>query len=115
MDPRRALCRTRTVRGDLKSWMPSSQNMVTNGRRMHSESHTPFHVQSAPLIIHPETEVHQYDEEFTVTVGDWYHQEHSVLIKQFINVANPGGAEPVPGKLRDTYILFEYCANVSLS
>ncbi|KAH8110260.1 Fet3 protein [Phellopilus nigrolimitatus] len=44
----------------------------------------------APLTLHPPTE------EYTVVLGDWYHQEHSVLIKQFISIANPGGAEPVP-------------------
>ena len=48
--------------------------------------------------IHPPTEVYTYDEEFTVILGDWYHEQHSVLIKQFINIANPGGAEPVPGR-----------------
>jgi FtsP/CotA-like multicopper oxidase with cupredoxin domain len=51
----------------------------------------------APLVIHAEKEVHTYDEEFTVVLGDWYHTEHSELIKQFISIANPGGAEPVPG------------------
>ncbi|KAG6900240.1 hypothetical protein C0993_001059, partial [Termitomyces sp. T159_Od127] len=50
----------------------------------------------APLVLHPPEEVHSYDEEFTVILGDWYHKEHSVLLKQFINIANPGGAEPVP-------------------
>ncbi|KAG6821107.1 hypothetical protein H0H93_006446 [Arthromyces matolae] len=50
----------------------------------------------APLVLHPPKEVHSYDEEFTVILGDWYHDEHSVLIKQFISIANPGGAEPVP-------------------
>lgn len=50
------------------------------------------------VVIHPEKEKHQYDEEFTIIFGDWYHDEHSVLLKQFISVANPGGAEPVPGK-----------------
>ncbi|KAG6841148.1 hypothetical protein C0991_001425 [Blastosporella zonata] len=50
----------------------------------------------APLLLHPPKEVHSYDEEFTVILGDWYHDEHSVLIKQFVNIANPGGAEPVP-------------------
>ena len=57
----------------------------------------------APLQIHPPTEVHSYDEEFTVILGDWYHDEHSVLIKQFINIANPGGAEPVPGQYYHHY------------
>nr|BAU94255.1 laccase [Pholiota microspora] len=50
----------------------------------------------APVAIHPPKEVHTYDEEFTVVLGDWYHDEHSVLLEQFINIANPGGAEPVP-------------------
>ncbi|KAI0790435.1 Fet3 protein [Abortiporus biennis] len=48
------------------------------------------------LVVHPQTERHAYDEEFTVILGDWYHDQHSELIKQFISVANPGGAEPVP-------------------
>lgn len=61
----------------------------------------------APLLIHPEKEAHQYDEEFTVTVGDWYHDQHDVLIKQFLNVANPGGAEPVPGR---TYLIQKLAA-----
>ena len=52
----------------------------------------------APLIIHPPVEKHQYDEEFTVILGDWYHAEHGPLLQHFISVANPGGAEPVPGK-----------------
>ena len=51
----------------------------------------------APVVIHPETEAHSYDEEFTVVLGDWYHDEHSVLLDQFVSIANPGGAEPVPG------------------
>ncbi|KAI0263015.1 Fet3 protein [Gloeopeniophorella convolvens] len=50
----------------------------------------------APVVIHPPKEVHAYDEEFTVVLGDWYHDQHDTLIKQFISVANPGGAEPVP-------------------
>ena len=51
----------------------------------------------APFLIHPTKEVYSYDEEFTVILGDWYHAEHSVLLDKFINIANPGGAEPVPG------------------
>lgn len=50
----------------------------------------------APVVIHPPVEAHSYDEEFTIVIGDWYHDEHSVLINQFINIANPGGAEPIP-------------------
>ncbi|CAL1708876.1 unnamed protein product [Somion occarium] len=50
----------------------------------------------APFLVHPQQEKHHYDEEFTVVLGDWYHDEHADLLKQFISVANPGGAEPVP-------------------
>ena len=51
----------------------------------------------APVVIHPDQEAHEYDEEFTVVLGDWYHDQHADLLQQFISVANPGGAEPVPG------------------
>ncbi|KAF8632864.1 hypothetical protein AX17_004712 [Amanita inopinata Kibby_2008] len=50
----------------------------------------------APLVIHPPKEPHSYDEEYTIVLGDWYHEEHSTLVKRFINIGNPGGAEPVP-------------------
>jgi iron transport multicopper oxidase len=36
------------------------------------------------------------DEEFVLSVSDWYHEEMQVLIPKFINKANPTGAEPVP-------------------
>lgn len=50
-----------------------------------------------PSIIHNENEVHQYDDDYTVILGDWYHDEHEFLItKQFISETNPTGAEPVP-------------------
>ena len=52
----------------------------------------------APFVIHPSTEVHSYDAEYTVIMGDWYHQEHSTLLKGFISIGNPSGAEPIPGK-----------------
>jgi iron transport multicopper oxidase len=49
--------------------------------------------------LHPPKEAHSYDEEFTVVIGDWYHEEHEPLLAKFISIANPGGAEPVPGGL----------------
>jgi iron transport multicopper oxidase len=36
------------------------------------------------------------DEEFTVSVSDWYHDEMTPLIAKFIYKGNPTGAEPVP-------------------
>lgn len=38
----------------------------------------------------------QYDEETTLTLSDWYHESMPKLIKSFISVTNPTGAEPVP-------------------
>jgi FtsP/CotA-like multicopper oxidase with cupredoxin domain len=55
----------------------------------------------APLVLHPQTESHAYDDEFTVVLGDWYHHEHSTLMKHFISIANPRGAEPIPGEHLD--------------
>lgn len=37
-----------------------------------------------------------YDEEFTVTMTDWYHDLMREIEPTFINLANPTGAEPVP-------------------
>ncbi|KAE9398315.1 ferroxidase [Gymnopus androsaceus JB14] len=50
----------------------------------------------APLVLHPPTEVYSYDEEFTIILSDWYHTEAPILLESFINIANPGGAEPIP-------------------
>lgn len=39
-----------------------------------------------------------------ISLSDWYHDQMPGLLKQFINVANPTGAEPVPNSalLNDT-------------
>ncbi|KAK0472802.1 Fet3 protein [Armillaria novae-zelandiae] len=50
----------------------------------------------APAVIQPHQQVYAYDEEYTVILGDWYHKEHSVLMKEFLTSRNPDGAEPVP-------------------
>lgn len=38
----------------------------------------------------------QYDEEKILTLSDWYHDEMPDLLKNFISVTNPTGAEPIP-------------------
>ncbi|KAF3925421.1 Laccase-4 [Arthrobotrys entomopaga] len=38
----------------------------------------------------------KYDEEVVLSLSDWYHQENPVLFSQFLSIANPTGAEPVP-------------------
>ncbi|KAI9467590.1 ferroxidase fet3 [Coemansia sp. RSA 1290] len=50
----------------------------------------------SPLILHHREEPYKYDEEMVLTMADWYHQESSDLVKNYINWKNPGGAEPVP-------------------
>ncbi|GHJ88753.1 hypothetical protein NliqN6_5155 [Naganishia liquefaciens] len=53
----------------------------------------------APFVITPaeqRTDI-TWDDEYTVVVGDWYHQENSWLVKnEFLTWSNPTGAEPVP-------------------
>ncbi|KAF9343338.1 ferroxidase fet3 [Mortierella sp. AD094] len=50
----------------------------------------------APLIIHAINETYKYDAEYTLTFADWYHDEHSVLLNQYLSIFNPSGAEPIP-------------------
>lgn len=58
----------------------------------------------APIVIHHRDaagnslEAHKanYDDEMTVVLGDWYHDEHSVNNAKFLSRWNPSGAEPVP-------------------
>ncbi|KAJ3317442.1 ferroxidase fet3 [Boothiomyces sp. JEL0866] len=52
----------------------------------------------APLIIQNPTDVatYKYDQEYTISLTDWYHEQHSVLLDQFLSIFNPTGAEPTP-------------------
>ena len=45
-----------------------------------------------------------------MSVSDWYHDEMQVLIPNFINKANPTGAEPVPQA-----VLFNDTQNLTVS
>ncbi|ETN46362.1 uncharacterized protein HMPREF1541_00546 [Cyphellophora europaea CBS 101466] len=51
-----------------------------------------------PLIVHdPDSPFKdQYDDEFVLTLSDWYHDLMPGLISSFLSVTNPTGAEPVP-------------------
>ncbi|KAI5925944.1 Cupredoxin [Camillea tinctor] len=51
-----------------------------------------------PLVINdPDSPfLGMYDEEFVVTVSDWYHDQMTDLLPGFISKNNPTGAEPVP-------------------
>jgi iron transport multicopper oxidase len=50
------------------------------------------------LVIHdPDSPfLGQYDEELVLTLSDWYHDQMSNLIPDFMSKGNPTGAEPVP-------------------
>ena len=60
-----------------------------------------------PLIItDPKSPYNgHYDEERVLTVSDWYHDQIPKLMKSFISVTNPTGAEPVPDAalMNDTF------------
>lgn len=40
--------------------------------------------------------VGKYDEERVITLSDWYNDQMTSLMKVFVNLRNPTGAEPVP-------------------
>lgn len=50
----------------------------------------------APFIISDPDFPYEYDESFSLSVSDWYHDQMQDKIPRFLNYANPTGAEPVP-------------------
>jgi len=52
----------------------------------------------APLIISDPNSPFKgmYDEEYVLSVSDWYHDQMTDLIPKFMSRFNPTGAEPVP-------------------
>ncbi|OCF33774.1 acidic laccase [Kwoniella heveanensis CBS 569] len=56
----------------------------------------------APFVISPQNGTGRgdnttWDEEYTLVIGDWYHDEYPDLIRdEFLTWTNPTGAEPVP-------------------
>ncbi|EJU03865.1 ferroxidase [Dacryopinax primogenitus] len=49
-----------------------------------------------PLVINPPTNAYNYDEEYTLVLGDWYHDQHDDLLAIYMNPFDPTGAEPIP-------------------
>ena len=47
------------------------------------------------FIIEDDT-LPSHDEEVSISVSDWYHNEASVIMGKFLNKYNPTGAEPIP-------------------
>ncbi|GME25799.1 putative ferrooxidoreductase protein [Neofusicoccum parvum] len=71
----------------------------------HTKGQYPDGLRQALIIQDPDSPyAGQYDEELVISLSDWYHDQMPGLLKQFINVANPTGAEPVPNSalLNDT-------------
>jgi iron transport multicopper oxidase len=67
------------------------------------------------LVIHPKNETGRgddvkWDDEYTLVVSDWYHDQHIDLLAEFMDWRNPTGAEPVPGELT---FRFEYDPQVN--
>ncbi|KAJ2991423.1 ferroxidase fet3 [Globomyces sp. JEL0801] len=52
----------------------------------------------APVTLFDPTDVarYKYDEEYVLSLTDWYHEQHKVLIDHFLSIYNPTGAEPSP-------------------
>jgi iron transport multicopper oxidase len=51
-----------------------------------------------PLIVHDPNAPFKYDDEFTITLSDWYHQEMPELLNIFQSEVTPDGprGEPIP-------------------
>ncbi|OKL56382.1 Iron transport multicopper oxidase FET3 [Talaromyces atroroseus] len=50
------------------------------------------------LIVHDNSSyfVDDYEEEFTITMSDWYHNMAENIKPEFMSLYNPTGAEPIP-------------------
>ena len=50
------------------------------------------------LIVHDDNAffAKEYDEEFSITLSDWYHEMAEDIKSEFMNLYNPTGAEPIP-------------------
>ncbi|KAF9885646.1 hypothetical protein FE257_012737 [Aspergillus nanangensis] len=63
----------------------------------HTRGQYPDGFRQALVIQDPEDPyAGKYDEERVITLSDWYHDQMPGLLKKFISVTNPTGAEPVP-------------------
>ncbi|KAI9797329.1 MAG: hypothetical protein M1833_005508 [Piccolia ochrophora] len=63
----------------------------------HHSGQYPDGIRGALIVHDPDSPYKDdYDEELVLTLSDWYHDQMQDLIKAFISVTNPTGAEPVP-------------------
>ncbi|GFF43313.1 iron transport multicopper oxidase FET3 [Aspergillus udagawae] len=63
----------------------------------HTKGQYPDGLRQALVVTDPKNPyIGQYDEERVISLSDWYHDQMPTLLKSFISVTNPTGAEPVP-------------------
>ncbi|KAF2165202.1 multicopper oxidase [Zasmidium cellare ATCC 36951] len=63
----------------------------------HSRGQYPDGLRGQFVVHDPENPYSDmYDEEVSITLSDWYHDQMPGLLDGFISVTNPTGAEPVP-------------------
>ncbi|KJX95791.1 iron transport multicopper oxidase fet3 like protein [Zymoseptoria brevis] len=63
----------------------------------HSRAQYPDGLRGQFFVHDPENPyAGQYDEEISITISDWYHDQLPGLVDHFISFENPTGAEPVP-------------------
>ncbi|GMF72910.1 unnamed protein product [Aspergillus oryzae] len=76
---------------------PSVNQTGTYWYHSHARGQYPDGLRQALVIRGPDEPYSgQYDEERVITLSEWYHDPMPTLLKQFISVTNPTGAEPVP-------------------
>ncbi|KKY27165.1 putative ferrooxidoreductase [Diplodia seriata] len=76
---------------------PGADQVGTYWYHSHTKGQYPDGFRQALIIQDPDSPyAGQYDDEFVISLSDWYHDQMPGLLKQFISVSNPTGAEPVP-------------------
>ncbi|KAI1388946.1 multicopper oxidase [Hypoxylon trugodes] len=77
----------------------------------HTDGQYPDGLRGAFIIHDPKFPFQNYsgydNDEYILTISDWYHDQMADLLPTFINKGNPTGAEPVPNSVlwNDTYSL----------
>ncbi|MCJ1277138.1 hypothetical protein MMC21_004948 [Puttea exsequens] len=63
----------------------------------HETSQYPDGLRGPLIVTDPDSPYKgKYDEERVLTISDWYHDQMPNMMRTFVSVVNPTGAEPVP-------------------
>lgn len=88
--------------------IPTNQTMIYNFTvdqvgaywyHSHSKGQYGDGFRGAVIIEDPEPLPYEYDEETSWVLTEWYHDTIPVLTRDFLNLYNPTGAEPIPQTL----------------